>query len=1226
LLNLLYIPRKQQQRNKSLPISSAYYGGAAKLQHNSKNSENNKYYFGECEQEEINCFGLEAKVDNQQQKQLQHINKFAADGLNLNRNFDCNDALFSRNYNVVGGGVNEDLECDVDAYFAYEADGFKDDDFAGEFEDKNKRESLFTKNFLTAENNLNNFINNNYKDSKQRDSSSLRVSPCSRKKAFGEEQQQSNDKYHGFLLSQVSQSRPDYSVSPFVHNLNNANNNKIQIEPKRENPNFTLNNKNVFEQAFNQTKKKQNNYNKTNQNNQRRLISTEKLANQSKYILKITSSVVYDIVKYLVPKELVFIEDNSTIYGTYIKIKPFSVDNLISNIYLIYSCLNVYNSVNNFTFENALQILLNNEKDFKKIATELFGDFTADNAALKDKDPNNKYPLSINQYNQLQYQEKTDLAIKFGEESSGFVLKECNAENYLFYNVQNLNLLESLRRKYLFEKSEEEELNYIKNERFSDHNNSIKSNLNLNSINNNNNNNQAAKYNCSRLSGYNDHNHNPNNYESISRSLSRRQVNDGFFIRAEESILSKNHFNKNIDNNNKKKNNYNSFLDYNNNNNQNASGSINNLASSNPSYYCCNSNAEINNNKINDNTKNLLISNQIGSSELEQNFYSRQNTDFALEYLKDKFNNLNLKEPKAAQQKRIYTNDFNFGKCLEHVVINNNEIDKLAAAAQAELSFNNNFSYYNDFEAKGNCLVSAYMRKNRKHSERLNNRSLEKELFLLFVNKKKIDFLLKNFPNEAFNPYNPYSTILFELNSAKSSAYDFSLIPSKTCLNSARNAFNLNYHNSLQAAVGKKICCKASNSSYSVNNINNCSNQNSYTNQKQQQGVLFDSNSSSLVNHCNISNNNSNHIINNNNVCSDSFHVNKETFTQNNVNNLTSNSCLTSKTAAALACSTNPAFNRSSYISPEFLCFFLENSQNLYRNRSFSSRFFKENLTFLQSHSASLPPGTKTTTASDLFKAFKDNNFILRSESVFLNSAKSGFIVSKIGCFEEVMKAIKIEFQEFSNAETQSGKIEFISFDKFFEFQKLDLNSREYKGEIDKNSLFNSQGIFQKSFFCHNKNNKNENSNFSADIKSEFSFLYLIETSGDPCGIMNRQREVVFAVSKRKKIENNKLFAFTNRAGFLLGNEINCSVYHRDWEAQAFLAYEPLFDKWSVSDLTCYLKPSAFYSKDYHGLWMCVSPDKRSVNRFSSIQYAVKSGDEIKISETVISVGFDYRC
>ena len=144
-------------------------------------------------------------------------------------------------------------------------------------------------------------------------------------------------------------------------------------------------------------------------------------------------------------------------------------------------------------------------------------------------------------------------------------------------------------------------------------------------------------------------------------------------------------------------------------------------------------------------------------------------------------------------------------------------------------------------------------------------------------------------------------------------------------------------------------------------------------------------------------------------------------------------------------------------------------------------------------------------------------------------------------------------------------------------------------------------------------------------IVVNISFLYLIETSGDPCGIMNRNQEFIFAVSKTKKIENQKLFSFNNRAGFLLGNEITCSVYNRDWEAQAFLAYDVYFDKWLVSDLTCFVKPSIFYAKDFHGLWMCVCPDKRSINRFSPSKYPVRTGDEIKISETVMTVNLEYR-
>ena len=145
------------------------------------------------------------------------------------------------------------------------------------------------------------------------------------------------------------------------------------------------------------------------------------------------------------------------------------------------------------------------------------------------------------------------------------------------------------------------------------------------------------------------------------------------------------------------------------------------------------------------------------------------------------------------------------------------------------------------------------------------------------------------------------------------------------------------------------------------------------------------------------------------------------------------------------------------------------------------------------------------------------------------------------------------------------------------------------------------------------------------NYSKDFSFLYMIETNGDPCGIMNRNQEFLFVYSKNKKIENKKNFCFNYKSGFLLGNETTCSVLNREWESQVFLNFDQFFKKWTISDITNFLKPNIFYSQDYHNLWICISPDKRSSNRFSGYMYPVKTGDEIKISETVMKVNFEYK-
>jgi hypothetical protein len=970
---------------------------------------------------------------------------------------------------------------------------------------ENKNESLFVKNFF-AEYNINNSNNPDFIENK--------ISPNLNKAT----DRLLNDKYI-FPLLKLTDCADDI-VSPFVP-IHNPNNKK------------TFNNKDNNPCSINQIHyviKNPNNWNSFNPASENNFeLKKIKNANNnylkySTYSSKITPSVIHDIVKYLVPKEEVFIEDNSTIYGTYVRIKPYTIDNLINNIYIIYSCLNVYNSVNNFNFENALHVLLNNEKELKNFGAELFNNFLAE-SNTNDKDP--KKPNGIGNAEQM------DLAIKLNKKGNRILIKECNAENYLFYNVEYSHLLENIRRKYLFEKREDEYFNknsYFVNNNNYNNNNNFKNSLNIE----------------------------PNSYKNNAAGiLNNRNIycNNKYIFLNQEKIMPnnyKNGYTNNWINNNTINNN----IIYNSDHNKSSSSVLNNNRSKENCYF---------------------EEEKIREDNIES-FYSRQNTDVALEYLKEKLKNLNLKKPKA----QIYSSELNFEKLLEHAVINSNK-DKESKSQASELSY-----FYNNFDenaAKQNCLVSAYMQNIRKKADRLINKSLEMELNLLFLNKKKIDFLLKNFPNETYNPYNPNSTILNKLFSS-----NYSIAANAHGLGNYPYLYGNNNINSF-SADNEKNHKKAFNASDSDNNPN------SNTNQKQAiQNTLFSSSNNSHVisfnNYISLSKNNANYAT------KSIEQINKMASSHNNKS----------------ACSAEIAFNTSNYPSSDFL----ELYSNSFSKETFT-RFFKENLAFLKSHMDS-STNSKLKNSNSHVDFFKQNNFIVKNECVFLNSAKSGFIVSKIGSFEEILKAIKFEFQEFFNADTQSGKIEFISFDKFFEFQKLDLNSREFKGEIDKNWLFNSQGIFHKNFLSL------ENfDNFFKNPK-DFSCLYLIETSGDPCGIMNRLKEIVFVVSKTKKIENQKLFAFNNRVGFLLGNEISCSVFHRDSEAQAFLAYDAMFDVWTVSDLTCFLKPSVCYGKDYHGLWICVSPDKRSVNRFSPIMYAIKSGDEIKISETVMSVNFEYRC
>ena len=66
------------------------------------------------------------------------------------------------------------------------------------------------------------------------------------------------------------------------------------------------------------------------------------------------------------------------------------------------------------------------------------------------------------------------------------------------------------------------------------------------------------------------------------------------------------------------------------------------------------------------------------------------------------------------------------------------------------------------------------------------------------------------------------------------------------------------------------------------------------------------------------------------------------------------------------------------------------------------------------------------------------------------------------------------------------------------------------------------------------------------------------------------------------------------------------------WNNFIFIGFNISFEKWYLSDVTKFVKPEIFYSEDYHGLWNCVSNDKRNESRFEAKEYLVKKGDELK--------------
>jgi hypothetical protein len=270
-------------------------------------------------------------------------------------------------------------------------------------------------------------------------------------------------------------------------------------------------------------------------------------------------------------------------------------------------------------------------------------------------------------------------------------------------------------------------------------------------------------------------------------------------------------------------------------------------------------------------------------------------------------------------------------------------------------------------------------------------------------------------------------------------------------------------------------------------------------------------------------------------------------------------------------------------------------NENFIYENDYDRRIHNSYLNYLQCH---IPRNCLEREISDR-QIILENNFSVNYllPAVFLNNSKNGFNIIEIGNMSEIVEALRNEYLSF-NGEFYPT-VELISFDKIFECQKLDPSSQVYKAQVTKEELVY---IYQ----------------FNP-LLPEYSILLLIETLGDPCGVMNRVNDVLFFSHKSGRTDNRRVFSFNYLKGYLIGNNPESSL-HINSDVDAFLYYNTQVDKWMLTDLTKFLNPVIYYSEDYYGLWVCISSDKKANHRYSSEIFYVKSEDEIKISETIMKL------
>jgi hypothetical protein len=234
-----------------------------------------------------------------------------------------------------------------------------------------------------------------------------------------------------------------------------------------------------------------------------------------------------------------------------------------------------------------------------------------------------------------------------------------------------------------------------------------------------------------------------------------------------------------------------------------------------------------------------------------------------------------------------------------------------------------------------------------------------------------------------------------------------------------------------------------------------------------------------------------------------------------------------------------------------------------------------------------------------VMKLFEKKMVVLKDEMNFLYDNKAGFVVLSIGSFAKAINSMNKLMEDFGSE--CNDYIEIKSNEKMFNDQKFDISSKIYKLMINKSELL----TLSPAQLVH---------------LNSYSFLYIVLSLGDPCGIMNRGNEYLFVAKK----DSNQYLNFnlnieekeTNRFvdGYLFSKDFDSAIQIQS-ESEFIIYYNCFIDRWGITSLKNSKK------EDNFGLWLGTSPDKRKNVRFhQNTKFMVKDGDYIKISETIMKL------
>ena len=244
---------------------------------------------------------------------------------------------------------------------------------------------------------------------------------------------------------------------------------------------------------------------------------------------------------------------------------------------------------------------------------------------------------------------------------------------------------------------------------------------------------------------------------------------------------------------------------------------------------------------------------------------------------------------------------------------------------------------------------------------------------------------------------------------------------------------------------------------------------------------------------------------------------------------------------------------------------------------------------------------------------FNQVNKVLNPNQFFLTSSHSGLIIENIGNLGQILHSIQLKYSNYQNMYQSNDSItqisvSILSIGKICNCQKLDENSKIYTANF--NSVMDLPSI----------------NNFESFINERA--IELIETEGDPCGVMNHIRIIILVDTLFRFKENSNAFSILFQRGFIFGKNKYTFLDSPLLDCNIFIFYSIQAKCWAISEVSNLLNYSGdnngnnIVNEQDLGLYLCTSDDKGFDDRFKQKKYCVKQGDKIKISDTVLEVRF----